>query len=111
MKQLEITYRNMDDRAKKFQQVIPLVNLLKDFWSVFKEATVSGNGIDEGDGLLDLPIDSDSIERLREMVDIFVESFTIDHENKITVQLSVPILEQIEADANRCRQLTNIPSP
>lgn len=111
VKQLEISYRDADDRAKKLQQVMPVVNLLKDFWSVFKEATVSSKRIDEGDGLLDLPIDTDNSERLREMVDTFVENFTIDRDNKITVQLSVPILEQIKIDANRCRQLTISPSP
>jgi len=109
VKELEVAYQNTADRATKTQQVIPLVNLFKDFWGAFKGISISSNRTGQGDGLEDLSISRDSMNRLREMLDIFVESFTIDRQNNITVQLSIPILEGIKAQAERCRQLTNIP--
>jgi hypothetical protein len=40
-----------------------------------------------------------------------VENFTIDRDNNVSVELSIPVLNAVEADALRCRQLANIPSP
>lgn len=103
--QFEVEYQDMDDRAKKLQHAIPLMNLLKTFWSTFKEATVSSNHGGENDKA-DLPISSERMDNLREMIDIFVEGFSIERNNNISIQLSIPILEGIEADAKRCRQLS-----
>ncbi|MFH0913995.1 MAG: hypothetical protein V1849_01740 [Chloroflexota bacterium] len=109
VKQLEMEHRDMNDRAKKLQQAMPLVSRLKTFWSTFKSVTISSNPVAENDQV-DLPISREAMDKLREMTDIFVEGFTIDRDNNISVQLSIPILEGIEADAKRCRQLTISPS-
>jgi hypothetical protein len=111
-RKLEEEYGSISDRGRKLQKAMPLISLLKTFWSTFKEATVSSNRGNEGeDRLEDLPINRESMDKLREMIDIFVEGFNVDRDNNISVQLSIPILEGIEADAKRCRQLPISPSP
>ena len=39
------------------------------------------------------------------MLDTLVEEYTIDKDNKVTIKLSIPILEDIKEDADSCRQL------
>ena len=111
LKEMEVQYQSAKDKQRNFNQAIPLVNLLKEFWDTFKNATVCSNNLGKDDGLIDMPIDSVSIESLRTMIDILVENFIIDSQNNITVELSIPILDSIAEEALRCRQLTNIPSP
>ena len=110
VRQLELEYRNADDKVKKVKQVMPMVSLLKEFWSSFKEVTVSSNAVSNGDGQMELPVDTKGIKSLRGMLDILVESFTIDKDNNVSIELSIPVLEGIEADGERCRQLTTPPS-
>jgi len=111
LKQAETEYQNANDKVGKFEKVIPLVNALKDFWDTFRHVTVSSNTGIRDDKTVRLPVDTSGVEHLRKMLDILVEKFTIDSENNITVELSIPILKSIEADAIRCRQLTDFPSP
>jgi len=111
LKEIEAQHQSASDKQRNFEQAIPLVNALEDFWETFRNAKVCSNHRGKDDDLLDMPIDSDSIESLRTMIDILVESFTIDSQNNIIVELSIPILDSIAEDALRCRQLTNIPSP
>jgi hypothetical protein len=111
VKQLEMEYQSADDKLKKLQYVLPLVELTKDFWSSFRGATVSSNGTAKGDGLVELPSNEGINKGLKEMVDILVEGFSIDSKNRVTVQLCIPILEGIETDALSCRQLVNTASP
>jgi len=110
VKQAETEYQHANDKATKFEKVIPLVNALKDFWDTFRYVTVSSNTGIRDDKTVRLPVDTSGVEHLRKMLDILVEKFAIDSENNITVELSIPILKSIEADAIRCRQLTDFPS-
>jgi ribosomal protein L37E len=110
LKQVETEYQNANDKVAKLEQVIPVVTALKGFWEAFKDVTVSSRR-DEHDDLVALPVDSDSIKHLANMLDIMVENFTLDRDNNVSVELSIPVLEAVEAEALRCRQLANIPSP
>jgi len=111
LKEIEAQHQSASDKQRNFEQAIPLVNALKDFWETFRNAKVCSNHRGKDDDLLDMPIDSDRIESLRTMIDILVESFSIDSQNNIIVELSIPILDSIAEDSLHCRQLTNIPSP
>ncbi len=88
-----------------------MISLLEEFWSAFTEVTVSSNAVSNGDGQIELPFNAKGVKNLRGMLDILVESFTIDKDNNVSIELSIPVLEGIEADAERCRQLINTPSP
>jgi len=87
-----------------------LVTLLKGFWEAFKDVTVSSRR-ENRDHLVALPVDSDSLEHLANILDVMVESFTVDRDNNVSVGLSILVLNGVKADALRCRQLTNISSP
>lgn len=54
---------------------------------------------------------SDSLTgmKLKNMLDILVDEFTLDKDNKMSIKPSIPVIEGIEKDADSCRQL--IPSP
>ena len=108
--QLETEYQGASDKVKKLEKVVPMVGLLKGFWDTFKHVTVSSK-TNNRDGLAKLPVDSYTIEQLSTILNIVVESFMIDYNNHVSVELGLPVLEGIETDALRCRQLTNIPSP
>jgi DNA invertase Pin-like site-specific DNA recombinase/ribosomal protein L37E len=110
LKQVETEYQNASAKVKSVKQVMPIVTALKGFWEAFKEVTVSSQR-SKRDDLVELPTDSDSIKRLANMLDILVERFTVDRHNNVSVELSLPVLESVDADALRCRQLANIPSP
>ena len=110
LKQVETEYQNANDKVRRFEQVIPVVTALEGFWEAFKDVAISSRR-DKRDDLVALPADSDSIEHLANMLDIMVENFTIDRDNNVSVELSIPVLNAVEADALRCRQLANIPSP
>ncbi len=53
-----------------------------------------------------MPLSHDNLKNLQYMLDVLVESFTIDRDNKVSIQLSIPVLEGIHEDAERCRQLS-----
>jgi hypothetical protein len=55
---------------------------------------------------MNLPFSHDNLKNLQYMPDVLVESFTIDRDNKVSIQLSIPVLEGIHEDAERCRQLS-----
>lgn len=111
LKEIETDYHNSRDKQRNLKQVMPLVNALKDFWETFKNVTICSNTRIKDDGLVDMPVDSDGMEHLRNMLNMLVDNFTINRRNNITVELSIPVLDGIAADALRCRQLTNSPSP
>jgi hypothetical protein len=111
LKQFETEYQNAKINAKKLEKVLPTMKLLKEFWNIFTDVTVNSNNLEKEEGMVALPVENSGIEHLRAMLDIFVESFSVDGDNNIEVKLNIPIIESISKDALSCRQLTNIPSP
>jgi hypothetical protein len=114
--ELEIEYKDADNKIRKIDQILPFIEPMKEFWSLFKQATINSNRISIGSAgstggsrEINLPISLDNFKKLQDMLDVLFESFTIDRDNKVTVQLSIPVLEGIHKEAECCRQL--IPSP
>ena len=109
--QLESEYQNSQDKIRKYEQVMPTVELLKGFWNTLRNCTVNSNNLNKDDGLKVLPFEKSNIEKLRYILDILVESFTVDHDGNVSVELSIPVINDIESEALSCRQLANIHSP
>jgi hypothetical protein len=98
-----------NDKIKNLEKILPLIAPMKEFWSLFKQATITSDRISNGNGEMNLPLSQDNLKKLQYMLDVLVEGFTMDRDNRVKVQLSIPVLEGIHEGAERCRQLSASP--
>ena len=62
--ELEIEYNNADDKIKNIEKILPLITPKKEFWSLFKQATISNDRISIGSGEMNLPFSHDNLKNL-----------------------------------------------
>jgi hypothetical protein len=111
-KQLEEEYKNAAERARNIEHILPVVELLKGFWEVFQTAEITdrnaASDVRNKDGevkWVSHTIPEEDISKLKHIMSVLVDSFTIDKDNRVTIQLNLPVIEGIKEDADRCRQL------
>lgn len=110
VKLLEEEHNDAANKVAKIRQLEPFLKCWQGFWQAFETAEVKTGPMNGSNNKFDLPVTNKNLEDLRQMIDCIVEQFTIDQNNKITVELSLPILDSIKQDAIRSRQMLIAPS-
>jgi len=106
---LEKEHHDTADKVAKVRQLEPFLNCWRGFWQALKTAEVKTGLTESCDGMFGLPMTNANLEQLRGITDCLVERFTINQNNNVTVELSLPVLDSIQQDAIRSRQVHMTP--
>ena len=106
---MEKEHHDTADKVAKVRQLEPFLNCWRGFWQVLKTAEVKTGLTESCDGMFGLPMTNANLEQLRGITDCLVERFTINQNNNVTVELSLPVLDSIQQDAIRSRQVHMTP--
>ena len=109
IRHLEEEHHDAADKIAKIRQLEPFLRCWRGFWEAFKTVQVTTGPNNSRDDMFDLPMTNKNIADLRQMIYYLVESFTIDRSNNITVDLCLPVLNGINEDAMRSRQVCMVP--
>jgi DNA invertase Pin-like site-specific DNA recombinase len=109
VEQLEKQHHDAADKIAKIQRLEPLLSCWRGFWEAFKTAEVKSGPTDESDGMFDLPMTAKNLAELCRIIDYLVDCVTIDRNNNISIDLSLPVLDGIKQDADRSRQMLTAP--
>jgi DNA invertase Pin-like site-specific DNA recombinase len=110
VRRLEKEHHEATNKIARIRQLEPLLSCWRGFWQALEKAKVKTGPTNGSDDILDLPMTNKNVGDLGQIIDYLVERFTIDGSNNITIDLSLPLLDGIEEEAIRSRQIHIAPS-